>query len=92
MKSGNAFHRRRRLFAAQDGRCALCGGQMLLYTFPTHPDFATFDHIKPLHYGGGRSAIGNVHLAHRSCNMKRGAETFKARKEELQSAQRWAVR
>lgn len=77
MRTFNSFHRRRRLFAAQDGRCAICEGQMLLYTFPDHPDFATFDHITPLHFGGGKSAIGNLRLAHRSCNQKRGVETWR---------------
>lgn len=62
---------RRRLFEAQSGCCALCGGEMQAADLLA-ADGATFDHIVPISRGGSYSAVANLQLAHRVCNMLRG--------------------
>lgn len=52
-----------RLFKAQDGRCYLCPDAMRRRT-------ATSDHVTP-RIAGGRWA-GNMLLAHRLCNQRKG--------------------
>jgi 5-methylcytosine-specific restriction endonuclease McrA len=59
---------------------------MSLEVNPNDGQFATFDHVVPLHDGGRRSSAMNIRLAHRSCNMRRGYETGQRRKKEATCA------
>lgn len=60
------------LWRIQDGKCWLCGGQMLRFgRSNTTPLSASNDHIIPRSMGGG-SCIRNKRLAHRRCNSARG--------------------
>jgi hypothetical protein len=66
---------RRRMFKAQDGRCWLCAGIMLIFSAEdadwTHPAAATREHVVPAAHGGSR-AVANTTLTHRICNQVRG--------------------
>ena len=67
-----------RLWAEQDGRCALCGEAMLKNRFDApHARIwarqrATLDHIQPKSKGGS-DAEDNLQLAHARCNKLKGA-------------------
>jgi 5-methylcytosine-specific restriction endonuclease McrA len=53
------------------GRCWLCGEQVGFYG-GVLPDAGTLDHVVP-RARGGRSTLENLKLAHRKCNIARGA-------------------
>lgn len=56
----------------RDGRiCQLCGGPVDLKLPWTDRWSATLDHIVPYSLGGADDP-GNLRLAHRSCNSRRG--------------------
>lgn len=52
------------LFDAQNGRCAICGGELTTYEV---------DHIIPISKGGGNER-GNLQLTHSECNNKKRAK------------------
>ncbi|MEL6860662.1 MAG: HNH endonuclease [Pseudomonadota bacterium] len=66
-----------RLWRAQNGLCALCGGPMLRNRFEAPhariwaKDRATLDHIWPKSKGG-TDAADNLQLAHARCNKVKG--------------------
>lgn len=62
---------RQRLFAEQKGECWICNELMLLHVSSNHPLFPTFDHIKPVTFGGTWDE-SNLKLAHKDCNNRRG--------------------
>lgn len=62
---------RRRLRARDGDDCHLCRG-LMVFNNPDSPDYATLDHIEPM-ANGGNSDLGNLKLAHRRCNARRGA-------------------
>ncbi len=76
---------RRRLFSMQDGKCALCGGQMSLSR--ADKNYATFDHIIPLSRGG-TSRNENLRVTHADCNVKRGASVSEAERKVLTKGHR----
>lgn len=61
-----------RLMARDVGNCAICGSQLnRKLRDHDHPLYVTFDHIVPRSRGGGNE-LGNLRLAHSSCNSARG--------------------
>ncbi|MDZ4762558.1 MAG: HNH endonuclease signature motif containing protein [Alphaproteobacteria bacterium] len=66
------------LWAAQAGRCALCGEAMPRSRFDTpHATVwkkrqPTLDHIRPRAKGGSDSS-DNLQLAHADCNWRKGS-------------------
>lgn len=58
---------------ARDGtNCTICGEALdRKIQDPESPRFITFDHKVPISHGG-TSMTGNLRLAHRECNMRRG--------------------
>jgi 5-methylcytosine-specific restriction endonuclease McrA len=66
------------LWAAQEGRCAICGEAMPQGRFDTpHATVwkkkrPTFDHIRPRKKGGADDR-SNLQLAHAECNWKKGS-------------------
>lgn len=65
--------KRERLFAAQQGRCWLCGEQMQLHGDGNSPHYATLDHLIP-QAQGGTGLANNKLLAHKICNARRGGK------------------
>lgn len=71
------------LFEAQNGKCHWCPGQMSLERKRVTPGgrvkdngaFATFEHLKPRHQGGGFNRA-NIVLAHGNCNNKRDRRRY----------------
>jgi len=67
----------RKLWAAQSGRCALCGEPMPAHRFETphatvwKKQRPTIDHIRP-RAKGGSDAPENLQLAHAACNRRKG--------------------
>lgn len=58
--------------AERDGWwCWLCGGAIDPHCPDESPSRATLDHLVPRSRGGS-SDLGNLRLAHRRCNMRRG--------------------
>lgn len=64
MASANS-EKRFRLHSMQNGRCALCGREILLAE-------ATLDHRFPKSRGGS-NALFNLQVAHGSCNQAKGS-------------------
>lgn len=71
------------LFDKQDGLCHWCSGHMSMDRKRTtqngrvkdNGSFATFEHLKPRHQGGGFNR-DNIVLAHGSCNNKRDRRRY----------------
>ena len=65
------------LWAAQEGRCAICGGLVPKNRFETpHATVwkkkrPSFDHIRPRNKGG-LDDPANLQLAHAECNWRKG--------------------
>lgn len=59
----------------RDGdRCSLCNMRLNVDIKDSDsPWFVTIDHVVPRSIGG-QDEIGNLRLAHRSCNMTRGSK------------------
>lgn len=58
--------------AGRDGyRCGLCGSSVDMTIKNPHPWAPTIDHIVPISLGGDDTR-GNVWLAHRVCNLRKG--------------------
>ncbi len=72
---------RQRLFNEQNGKCHLCGGDMVLASWGSgrvpFPNAATFDHLIPRCIAG-RGGIKNLKLACSLCNGKRGHRSLDA--------------
>ncbi len=60
------------LYKRDGGRCQLCGKTVKMGLHRFDPRSATIDHIVPLSQGGKHSKP-NTQLAHRFCNMSKGA-------------------
>lgn len=60
--------RRMKLFARQMGLCCWCSERMQMER--EGPDFATFEHLLPIRFGGKNNSA-NVALAHKDCNERR---------------------
>jgi 5-methylcytosine-specific restriction endonuclease McrA len=59
---------------AQGGVCWLCGiGIEPGIQDPNHPGALQVDHVVPVSRGGDPFDPGNLRVAHRLCNIKRGA-------------------
>jgi 5-methylcytosine-specific restriction endonuclease McrA len=67
---------------ARDGSsCSICGKPLARgYRDPNHESYITFDHIVPRSRGGA-SDLGNLRLAHRSCNTLRGNDPIPPEQE-----------
>lgn len=71
------------LYGSQDGKCHWCDKPMSLERKRTtatgrvkdNGTFATFEHLKPRHLGGGFSRT-NIVLAHGTCNAKRDRRRY----------------
>ncbi|MBQ1454036.1 MAG: HNH endonuclease [Ruminococcus sp.] len=66
---------RKKILASQDV-CGICGkpvDKSLKYPHPLSP---TIDHIIPLEKGGHPSDIGNLQLAHFTCNRQKSDKLF----------------
>lgn len=73
MGRGERGRKRRVLFAAQRGKCALCGSLMLLDTSGLTellPVMASIDHIKRVR-DGGSDVLFNLRATHGKCNQER---------------------
>lgn len=55
----------------RDGDCCWLCGRPMKFDNPRRLTGATLDHVLPRSQGGGND-IGNLKLAHRVCNEKRG--------------------
>lgn len=72
MGSLNRRRRRDRLYEKQGGLCAICGAPMPAPgTRRGHKRQATLDHKIPFSWGGSND-LGNLQLAHRRCNERKG--------------------
>lgn len=59
--------------AERDGdRCGLCGRKVDMRRRNPHPLAPTIDHVLPISRGGDDTRA-NVQLAHRACNIAKGA-------------------
>mgnify|MGYP007100159860 CR=1 FL=1 len=63
---------REEMWREQRGQCHWCKGQMSERGGPTSTYFPTFEHLVPRAHGG-TSRRENLVLAHRGCNVLRGA-------------------
>jgi 5-methylcytosine-specific restriction endonuclease McrA len=75
-------HRRREIRArvlAEEHDCALCGLPVDKTLKTPHPMSAEVDEITPISLGGSAVERGNVQLAHRLCNQRKGNGTRAAR-------------
>jgi 5-methylcytosine-specific restriction endonuclease McrA len=72
---GSAKRRKVRqdLYAKQGGKCHWCQDTMSLeaHVWRQRPDYATFDHLRPISRGGS-NAVSNVVLCCAICNHRRG--------------------
>lgn len=60
------------MYKKQKGRCHLCGETMAIsLTSCDAETYATFDHLVP-RSKGAPNHMGNLRLAHKRCNVKRG--------------------
>jgi hypothetical protein len=68
----------------QRGLCCLCGDLMKPYSrqHTTDPDAATFEHLIPKR-DSGPDTVGNVRLAHATCNNALGAHWERNRQRAL---------
>jgi 5-methylcytosine-specific restriction endonuclease McrA len=62
----------RSVYERDAGRCHLCGKAVNISIPASQPLGPTIDHLVPLSAGGWDCST-NVALAHRECNVKRGA-------------------
>jgi 5-methylcytosine-specific restriction endonuclease McrA len=69
-KSASRQQQHELLWLAQGSGCFLCGGEM--GPRGTAPDSSTIEHVIP-RSAGGSNALGNIVLAHRSCNEAAGS-------------------
>ena len=67
----NAYQNARKKILAAQTVCGICGKTVdKRLRFP-HPLSATIDHIIPVSKGGDPSDIGNLQLAHWTCNRQK---------------------
>ena len=62
------------IYKRDNGICQICNKPVYLNRGKYHPLSATLDHIIPLVKGGSHEP-GNIQLAHRICNMKKGTKS-----------------
>ena len=72
-RSGRPWRRLRAQVLAEETRCWLCGHPVDRTLPGAHPQGPTVDHIIPLSRGGNPLDRNNARLAHRRCNVTRGA-------------------
>lgn len=60
------------LWDQDDGVCHLCEERVEIELPREHPGAASADHVRPKSVGGQRP--GNLRLAHRWCNSRRGSD------------------
>lgn len=67
--------------AARDGwACHLCGRDINPHAHRNAAEGATLDHVIPMVLGG-QHVLGNLRLAHRSCNSRKGARVLPSRRK-----------
>jgi 5-methylcytosine-specific restriction endonuclease McrA len=84
-RSSNGAARRKiraRVLAVYD-HCALCGLPVDKTLKTPHPMSAEVDEIVPVSKGGSPIEWGNVQLAHRICNLRKGNGRHKKRTGSL---------
>ncbi len=59
------------MLAQTGGRCAICGNRTSMDLPPTHPAYATIDHIRP-RSRGGEDNLSNWQIACLRCNQEKG--------------------
>lgn len=60
------------LYAAQDGRCAICGCRMAPHSFRLHRGGYTVEHVFAHHAGRGHGLFANKVLTCHACNTHKG--------------------
>jgi 5-methylcytosine-specific restriction endonuclease McrA len=81
------YLRNKRILYATQTYCAICGKPVnfdLKFPDPMSP---TADHIIPISLGGHPSDLGNLQLAHLSCNRRKG-ENLMNKKEPIRKSNR----
>ena len=69
--------------------CHLCGHTVNKQLPAGHPMAPEIDHIIPLARGGAKTALSNLALTHRSCNLRKSDGTNQRPKQPLPTSQRW---
>ena len=89
------FEANKKIILATQSICGICGRPVdKSLKFPD-PMCATIDHIIPVTRGGDPSALENLQLAHRCCNMGKGTKISilpppqKDRNRDLPQSQDW---
>lgn len=78
------YERNKKIVFATQEFCAICGKRVDFSLKYPDPMCATVDHIIPLSKGGHPSDLGNMQLAHFSCNRTKGDRLAK-KKEPLKN-------
>ena len=71
--SGRPWRRAQAAVFATETHCWLCGEHVEQTLPPNHDRARSVDHITPLALGGAPYERSNLRLAHRRCNLLRGA-------------------
>lgn len=88
----NSGHRWRSLRArvlAEEDACYLCGKPVDKDLERGHPMAPEVDHVIPISRDGSRYDRGNVHLAHRLCNLAKSNKTTTERPPAMPVSRRW---
>lgn len=66
---------RHKVYAADDHKCYLCGGPLIMSEAVPHPHAPTIDHVKPLAHGGAHT-YDNIRAAHFICNSRKSDKSL----------------
>jgi len=89
-RNGHARRKLRAAVLASEDVCHLCGGLVDKSLRWPHPMSPEVDHVVPVSVGGHPYARSNARLAHRICNLRKGAGVNKpGLSEGLPTSQEW---
>ena len=71
-RGGRQLARVREVVYSEESHCWLCGSWVDPALPRNHERARSLDHVRPLSHGGAEFDRGNLRLAHRVCNSRRG--------------------